>query len=439
MNLDVFHNRLDGLKLGQLQGRVIEVGPSFLFSDGPLCAPGDICVIRDHKKNEICRAEVVGISTRRVTLMPLDPAPRLMPNFLVELVDNQGDAIVGDSFGSRMVDALGRPIDFQGRLNLTTVRPLSGQVPAPLERASNNQPLETGIKAVDTLIPLAKGQRIGIFAASGVGKTTLVTQIARQTDCDRCILCLVGERGREVEAMWSSILSGVSAAELTAVVATSDQPAALRVRVVEQALAMAEFWRDQGEDVVIIIDSITRYAMALREVGLAAGAPPTMRAYTPNVFAALPRVVERCGAVVKGGSITGIFSVLSETDDIDDPIVEAMKSYLDGHIVLSRELAETGLFPAIDIPRSISRLAPELLSEDKLSLSRAVVSNLSIYRRSRMLIESGMYKAGSDSKIDRAVALKDGLESFLRQSSSERVSRSQSESLLAALMGGAHA
>ena len=238
--------------------------------------------------------------------------------------------------------------------------------------------------------------------------------------------------------MWSSILSGVSAAELTAVVATSDQPAALRVRVVEQALAMAEFWRDQGEDVVIIIDSITRYAMALREVGLAAGAPPTMRAYTPNVFAALPRVVERCGAVVKGGSITGIFSVLSETDDIDDPIVEAMKSYLDGHIVLSRELAETGLFPAIDIPRSISRLAPELLSEDKLSLSRAVVSNLSIYRRSRMLIESGMYKAGSDSKIDRAVALKDGLESFLRQSSSERVSRSQSESLLAALMGGAH-
>lgn len=436
MRLEVFQKQLDELSVGQLCGRITEIGPSHIYANGPLCALGDICIIKNHRDLEICKAEVVGIRTGHVTLMPLASASRLMPNFRVELVDDQGGAIVGDSLGNRMVDALGRPIDYQGTLNLTTIRPLAGRIPTPLERAHKNLNLETGIKAVDTLVPIAKGQRIGIFAASGVGKTTLVTQIARQTDCDRCILCLVGERGREVEAMWSSILSGVSTAQLSAVVATSDQAAALRVRAVEQALAMAEFWRDQGEHVVIIIDSITRYAMALREVGLAAGAPPTMRAYTPNVFTALPRVVERCGALSKGGSITGIFSVLSETDDIDDPIVEAMKSYLDGHIILSRELAESGHFPAIDIPRSISRLAPDLLPEVKLKLSRNVVSVLSTYRRARMLIESGMYQSGSDPQIDRAISLKDGLENYLQQSATERVSRGQADILLSALMGG---
>ena len=435
MSLSEFQTQLNGLTLGRMQGRVTEIGPSYLYADGPFCAPGDVCIIKGRDGREVCRAEVVGAKTGQVTLMPLETAPRIMPNFLVELADDQGEAPVGDVFGNRMVDALGAPIDEQGALVPNAQRPLAGRVPTPLERDPKIAALETGIKAIDTLIPIAKGQRIGIFAASGVGKTTLVTQIARQTDCDRCILCLVGERGREVEAMWSSILSGISAAELTAVVATSDQPATMRVRAVEQALALAEYWRDQGEHVVIIVDSITRYAMALREVGLAAGAPPTMRAYTPNVFAALPRVVERCGAIAQGGSITGIFSVLSETDDVDDPIVEAMKSYLDGHILLSRELAESGQFPAIDIPRSISRLAPDLLRGPRLERSRDVVRVLSTYRRSRMLIESGMYQPGSDPEIDRAIALKEALQTYLGQGATERVQSGRADSQLGALMG----
>jgi flagellum-specific ATP synthase len=294
----------------------------------------------------------------------------------------------------------------------------------------------TGIRAIDGLLPLAKGQRIGIFAASGVGKTSLLEQLAAQIECDRCVLCLVGERGREVEGIWRQVSKRADAGRFTLVAATSDESAALRVRSANVALALAEHWRDQGEHVVLIIDSVTRLAMALREIGLASGEPPTVRAYTPNVFAALPRLVERCGAVRSGGAITAVMTVLSETDDVDDPIVEVMKSLLDGHIVLSRKLAERAHFPAIDVPRSISRLSPGLMAPPHAAAAREAIAMLGTYEEARLLIESGMYKQGASPEIDRAIAMRDRLSGFLRQSQDEKSGFDTSVGALRAVTSG---
>ncbi|MDB5440005.1 MAG: Flagellar protein FliI, partial [Caulobacteraceae bacterium] len=281
------------------------------------------------------------------------------------------------------------------------------------------------------LLTLGLGQRVGVFAPSGVGKTSLVTQLANQTACDRLVLCLVGERGREVEALWSGGLTAATKQRATVVAATSDQTAMMRVRAVDYALALCDHWRQQGLHVLLLLDSVTRYAMALREIGLAAGEPPTVRAYTPSVFAAIPKVVERCGALKAGGSISAVMTVLSETEDNDDPICELMKSLLDGHIVLSRRLADQGHFPAIDVSRSLSRLADSLVDEDHRRDARRAVEMLSTYDASKMLIETGVYATGSIEAIDRAVALRPGLLGVLRQARTERVDFSTGKAALA--------
>lgn len=422
------------LSLGRHVGRINRVAPGYLRSDGPLCAPGDLCVIKDSGGLENGVAEVVALDSGIVSLMPMRQSGRIRPGDRVELLPQNSGVAVGDVFISRLVDALGNALDGDGDLLGAEFVAPGRAAPMPLARAAEAKPFDTGVKSIDAIMPLAHGQRIGVFAAAGVGKTTLLTQIARQADCDHSILCLVGERGREVEAMWASICDGRSTASHSAIVATSDEPAALRVRAVEQAIAMAEHWRDRGKHVVFVMDSVTRYAMALREIGLVAGLPPTLRSYTPNVFSALPRLVERCGALKSGGSITGVFSVLSETDDVDDPIVEAMKSFLDGHLILSRDLAEAGHFPAIDITASISRLAPELMGEVDRRSARLLVSALSTLKRSRLLIESGMYQAGSDPLIDRAIGLRSALDDFLKQDSSEFVPSRAARTELSSLM-----
>jgi flagellum-specific ATP synthase len=291
------------------------------------------------------------------------------------------------------------------------------------------------------VLTLAAGQRVGVFAASGVGKTSLMEQLAAQVECDRCILCLVGERGREVEAIWRKLSAGSDAGRYTVVAATSDESAAMRARSVSYALCLADYWRSKGEHVVLMIDSVTRMAMALREIGLAAGAPPTVRAYTPNVFTALPRLVERCGAVAGGGAITAIMTVLSETDDVDDPIVELMKSLLDGHIILSRALAEQGHFPAIDVPRSVSRGADRLVPPEHCKAMRAAVALLGAYEEARVMIESGVYKSGTNAAVDRAVAARPELTAFLRQPSDERVPLGDAVRRLSGITGrgGLHA
>jgi flagellum-specific ATP synthase len=304
-----------------------------------------------------------------------------------------------------------------------------------MEREEPAEILETGIRALDATLPIGRGQRIGVFAASGVGKTTLIRQLAAQVACERCVLALVGERGREVESIWRELSQSADAARYTCVAATSDLSPVLRARAIGQALSLAEYWRDAGEHVLLIVDSVTRYAMALREIGLAAGAPPTLRAYTPNVFSALPRLVERCGGARAGGSVTAIMTILSETDDIDDPIAEVMKSLLDGHIVLSRQLAEQGHFPAIDVPRSISRQAPRLMSPAHARNARKAIAALATFEDARIMIDSGLYKAGANVRLDEAVRGREALVSFLQQPGGERVALADTLNRLSAVVG----
>ncbi len=410
-----FLERLEGADFAVASGALTRVTGEFLEADGPVASVGDYCEVEAAGGSPALLAEVVAVEPERIRLVPVSLAPRLMLGATVTKARQAEDVPVGENFAARAVDGLARPIDDGGAIWAVRHQPRRGRTLKALDRVAPSERLETGIRAIDALLPLGKGQRIGIFAASGVGKTTLVEQLARQAQCDRLVLCLVGERGREIDKLWSTLKASENAARSTLVAATADESPSLRLRAIEQAVGLAEYWRDQGEHVLLVVDSITRVAQALREIGLASGLPPTVRGLTPNVFSALPRLVERCGAARGGGAITAILSVLSETDDVDDPVVELMKSVLDGHIVLSRPLAERRHFPAIDISRSVSRMADDLLDDDELDLLRQAHEIVATFEEARPMIESGLYRAGSNAGIDRAVALQPALAKFLRQ------------------------
>ena len=415
-----FLTRLAAVPLTPPEGRLRKVGHCQCVATGPDAMLGDLCAIeRDDGGHAL--AKVVAVDDGELVLVPLERESGLRPGARLWRSAWGGRTPVGDGFAGRAIDALGRPIDGGPPITGDVDRSVEGQVLPPLERAMPHQVVETGIRAIDGLLTLGMGQRIGIFAASGVGKTSLMEQIVTQTASDRCVLCLVGERGKEVEAIWRMLSSRRDAARFTLVAATSDQSAPLRARASGVALALAEHWRARGEHVLLTVDSVTRLAMALREIGLAAGEPPTVRAYTPNVFAALPRLVERCGAAASGGAITAVMTVLAESDEIDDPVAEVMKSLLDGHILLSRTLAERGQFPAIDLSRSISRQASRLMEPAHAAAARRAVAMLGVYDEARILIESGMVQSGASAEIDAAIALRPGLLAFLQQGQEVRV------------------
>jgi len=433
-----FLRRIDQAELTETFGHVRAIAAGAIRATGPAVSPGTLCSIGERGEADVL-AEVIAVDEAGISLMPLQAVQALEPGARVTR-RWRGDRVpVGDAFAGRVVDALGNPLDLGPPIHADAEWTLAGAVPQPLSRRSAHQPLLTGLRVLDGLLPLAKGQRVGIFAASGVGKTSLVEQLAGQVRADRCILCLVGERGREVEAIARFARERADSARFTIVAATSDESAPLRARAADYALALAEFWRARGEHVLLIVDSVTRLAMALREVGLAAGAPPTVRAYTPNVFAALPRLVERCGELETGGAITAVMTVLSETDDVDDPIVEVMKSLLDGHIILSRSLAEQGHFPAIDVTRSVSRGADRLVSRARGELMREAVAMLASYEEARILIETGVYKTGTNGAVDRAIRLREKLVAFLRQRRDEVSPVEETVQALAAALGKAPA
>lgn len=409
-------SRLASIELFPQIGRVVRVTSGEIEADGPDVVVGAHCEIVSAAE-AVLRAQVAAVSAQSILLVPFAKVEGIRIGDAVRQVGAGAVVPVGDGLAGRALDALGRPLDGGPRLQ---GHAYSAQLPPILDRVSPATAVSTGIRAIDGLITLGRGQRVGIFAASGVGKTRLIEQIIRQVDCSRAVICQVGERGREVEALWSELSEAGQLARTALVAATSDESAPMRVQAVETALTQAEYWRDQGKDVLLVIDSITRFAMALREIGLAAGEPPTVRAYTPNVLRELPRVVERCGAKRGSGSITAVFTVLSENDEVDDPIVEVMKSLLDGHIVLSRRLAQAGHFPAIDIGKSISRLFDRLVDIDHAEAARVARAHLARYEEARILIDSGMYKAGADAELDAAVAVRANLSEFLRQSSDER-------------------
>lgn len=441
MNALQMIHQLSAYDLVDRAGFVRRVSADRIEATGPSCAVGDLCEIACAQPGtkplaRTLLAEVAAVDVDRVVLMPLGPVEGVFPDARVVLRPQGAFAFTGPAFAGRAIDALTRPID--GGAPLTDLRPapLMGEVLAPMERAEAQSILATGIRVIDALMPIGRGQRIGVFAASGVGKTSFIRQLATQSDCDRVILCLVGERGREVETLWRETSMRPDKDRFTCVAATSDVSAALRARAVYQALSLAEAWRAGGEHVLLIIDSVTRFAMALREIGLAAGAPPTLRAYTPNVFAALPRIVERCGGSRAGGSVTAVMTVLAETDEVEDPIVEVMKSLLDGHIILSRQLAEQGHFPAVDAVRSISRQAEQLMSAEHARSARRVLNRLALFEESRVMIESGVYRAGSKPGLDEAIAARPAILAFLQQARTEPAPLDVSLRQLSALAQG---
>jgi len=425
--------RIENAQFSPAFGHVTSITSHLIEADGPAGTLGQLCEISGVDGTIL--AEVVAVHPGRLLLSPLGSVDGVQIGARAEVTDQGATAPVGDLFSGRAIDGLGRAIDDAGPIASQDRWPIHGDLPSPLEREEPHQSLETGIRALDGLLTLGRGQRLGIFAASGVGKTSLIEQIAAQTEVDRVILCLVGERGREVEALWRAIGERDDKHRFTIVAATSDESAPARARAPLQALALAEYWRAEGQHVLLIIDSVTRLAMALREIGLAAGAPPTVRAYTPNVFSVLPRLVERCGAIRGKGAITSVMTVLSETDEVDDPIVEVMKSLLDGHIILSRTLAEQGQFPAIDVVRSVSRGLEKRVAASQRQLIVEAVRLLSSLNEARVLIETGAYRAGSNPTLDRAIARRDMLRAFLSQAQHEKCRAKQTVESLKLAVG----
>lgn len=417
-------------------GRVRRIAPSRIEADGPAVTLGALCRIeaRAPGGRASLLAEVIRVDRDSIALAPLEIGASPFAGARVEAVTLAPDIAVGDALLGCAIDALGRPLDGGGAIRTDRRWPLYGMPIAPLDRASPLETLETGCRAIDGLVTLGRGQRVGIFAAAGTGKTSLVVQLAAHVGSDMTVLALIGERGREVEAVWSGLPAAVRA-RTAMVAATSDQPATMRVRAAHHAIALAEAWRARGRHVLLLMDSVTRLAMAMREIGLAAGEPPTVRAYTPNVFAAVPRLIERAGALRSGGAISMIATVLAETDEIDDPVCEMMKSLLDGHIILSRDLAEDGHFPAIDVVRSVSRQTNGLLPADQLRRARQATGWLAALDRSRTMRQAGLYAAGSDARIDEAVLRQTEMMRFLRQGQDERSTIAETRRELARLVG----
>lgn len=402
----------------RVSGRVTQVIGLLIESTGPDVFVDELCYIYGRKKQPI-PCQVVGFKGQKVLLMSLGDVAHISPGAEVYPTGEVHQVAVSEALCGRILDALGHPIDGRGPLISEKFYPVTAPPPPPLSRQPIEEPLPTGIKAIDALCTLGKGQRIGIFSAPGVGKSTLMGMIAKMASADINVIALIGERGREVREFIERELGATGLARSVVVVATSDQAALLRTKGANIATAIAEYFRDLGKHVILMMDSVSRYAMALREIGLAIGEPPTTRGYTPSVFASLPRLLERAGNSEKG-SITGIYTILCEDGEMD-PIPEQMRSLLDGHIQLSRELATAHHFPPIDILRSLSRVMSHVTNEQHQQKAGKIRSLLRAYQEAEELINLGAYVAGSNPKVDEAIEKNEIIQHFLRQKVSEKV------------------
>jgi flagellum-specific ATP synthase len=423
MNLEArikkYLDRLEHLDLIKVNGRVTQVIGLVIESIGPSASLGEVCSIKSRDDETICLAEVVGFKNNRVLSMALGDINRISPGSEIVASGKSFSVPVGKKLLGRVIDGLGRPIDGKGWIEAEEIRSIYNQPPEPLERKRITEALATGIRAIDALLTCGKGQRIGIFAGSGVGKSTLMGMIARNTSADVNVIALIGERGREVRDFIEKELGEGGLSKSVVVVATSDKPPLIRVKSALVAITVAEYFRDQGLDVIFMMDSLTRVAMAQREVGLAIGEPPTTKGYTPSVFALLPKLVERAGTSSKG-SITALYTVLVEGDDLSEPIADSARSILDGHIVLSRKLANMGHYPAIDPLESISRLMPDIVSEKHRKSAEKIIDLLATFREAEDLINIGAYVRGSNPKIDKAIQMIDKIREFLKQDVKEK-------------------
>lgn len=395
-------------------GRVTQVVGLLIESEGPAVKVGELCFIYSKGNPRPTKAEVVGFKRNKVLLMPLGEMSGIAPGCEVQATGKPLMVKVGECLRGRVLDGLGKPIDGKGSIDTELEYPIYNEPPNPITRPRINKVLPLGVRAIDGLLTFGRGQRVGIFAGSGVGKSTLLSMIARNTQADINVLALVGERGRELRDFLERDLGEEGMKRSVVVVATSDQPALVRLKGAYTGTAVAEYFRDQGYDVMLMMDSVTRFAMAQREVGLAVGEPPATKGYTPSCFALLPKLMERAGTSAKG-SITGIYTVLVEGDDMNEPIADTTRGILDGHIELSRKIAARNHYPAISVLTSVSRLFPEVTTEEHRQAAGKMREVLSIYQKNEDLINIGAYQRGSSTKVDWAIDKIEEVNGFLKQ------------------------
>ena len=415
INLEKFNTAIDHCKSMNMIGKVVQIVGLVIECNGPNVSMGELCYVHSHFEDvEPLPAEVVGFREGYVLLMPLGETKGIGPGCQVVSAQKVLQVKVGPELLGRVIDGLGNPIDGKGPILCQKEYPIQADPPAPLERPVIKDSLYVGVRAIDGLITMGQGQRIGIMAGSGVGKSTLLSMIARNTEADISVIALVGERGREVKEFIERDLGEEGLKRSVVVVATSDKPALVRIKGALTATAIAEYFRDRGRKVVLMMDSVTRFAMAQREVGLTVGEPPATRGYTPSVLALLPRLLERAGTSAKG-SITGIYTVLVDGDDMNEPIADAVRSILDGHIVLSRNIAAQNHFPAIDVLASVSRVMSAVVPKEHMEANRKLRALMAVYKEAEDLIHIGAYVKGSSPKIDEAVQKIDAINDFLCQ------------------------
>lgn len=428
-----YFRRLDDFSTFRWLGRVTKVVDYLVESEGPFCSVGEGCAILTSDGRTLA-GEVVGFRDKLVLSMPLERPIGIRYGDRIVTRGTRPSLRVGPSLLGRVIDGSGAPLDSKGSYRAREYRELRGETPLPLARTMIREPLGCGIRAIDGMLTCGRGQRMGIFGGSGVGKSTLVGMMTRGTSADLTVLALVGERGREVREFLEDAIGEEGIARSVVVVSTSDQPPLSRIRAALAATTVAEYFAAQGKHVLLVVDSLTRFAMAQREIGLAAGEPPTAKGYTPSVFTLLAQLLERAGHF-GGGSITGFYTVLMEGDDQQDPLVDAVRAILDGHIILDRRLSTQGHYPPISVLDSLSRLMPSVCATEHLTKARRLRSLLASYAESEDLIRVGAYQKGSDATLDQALAALPAINGFLQQKKNDKSSIQQTVESLLALPG----
>lgn len=430
---DMYADRINRVSTIKHFGKVTQVVGLVIESAGPAISIGRLCQIENHDGSRV-QAEVVGFRDNRLLLMPYGPIAGINPGAIVTSTSEQLRIPVGPALVGRVLGGLGQPIDGKGPIASSVTRPVTAEPIPVLSRTRITEPIRTGIKAIDCLTALGKGQRLGIFAGSGVGKSVMMGMIARNSSADINVIALIGERGREVKEFIERDLGPEGLKRSIVVAVSSDQPAIIRIKGAMAATAIAESFREQGKDVLLLMDSVTRVAIAQREIGLAVGEPPATKGYTPSVFALLPTLLERAGCDAHG-SITGLYTVLVEGDDFNEPISDAVRSILDGHVALSRRLASLNQYPAVDSLDSISRLMKDISTDEEILLAGKVREILSTYREAEDLINIGAYVKGSNPRIDRAIEKIEPINELFRQGIYEKCDHAETIAELARIIG----
>jgi flagellum-specific ATP synthase len=433
MALKKYRHLLDQINPIRVHGKVSEIIGLVVEGHGPAASIGEMCDIFPDNVNKPIHAEVVGFKSGKVLLMPLQSMQGLGPGCKIISNGRKASVGVGENLLGRVIDGLGNPIDNKGPVDCKEDYPIYADPINPLKRGRIVEPVDLGVRSVNGVLCCGKGQRMGIFAGSGVGKSVLLGMIARNTNADVNVIGLIGERGREVREFIEKNLGEEGLARSVVVVAGSDMHPLIRLRAAYVATAISEYFRDQDKDVLLMVDSLTRFAMAQREVGLSVGEPPAAKGYTPSVFSLLPKLLERSGNVEDRGSITGLYTILVEGDDFNEPISDAARSILDGHISLTRDLANKNHYPAVDILQSISRVMIDIVDEEHRQMAARIVNILATYKKAEDLINIGAYVGGSNREIDYAISMIDPINRFLRQDIHEKVTFGETKNQMQAI------